>query len=305
MGQQPTDRNYWENELTDDDLFWINLRGLPVLTDKEQRLFNRLEDWHRAFFQSLMLHTRLKSSLEKIVGGDKKAENLSMQSAFIREYQLRPIMSIRNISILIFPLIDYDNERTLLENSIIDAIESWGLIADGLSWKDISGNLAASEEEQWSDLIRNYSKEGSEKRRQDFISARVNINDLEALATTGALHWRVVKYLRVWRYFLQDVNKLAKTPSLIKVNSTKEPDFESLHHGNTKPIIKTREKLKVLWECHDDNLSVDEILQKCKKSRPDLFSKYTRDTFSKGRGNPWKLAQDYGLIPARKTKNPT
>lgn len=212
MEQPPADRNQWESELNHDDIFWLERRGWPVLTDKEQRLFSRLEEWHQAFFQSLMLHPRLKSSIEKAAAGDKKAENLSMQSAFIREYQLHPIMRIYQISILIFPLIDYDHERRMLEDNIISAIEHEGLAADGLNWKDMQGNLAASEDEQWDEFFKENSKEGQEKRRENFLYARVNINDLEALAATGALHWRIIKYLRVWRYFLQDRNKAANAP---------------------------------------------------------------------------------------------
>lgn len=78
------------------------------------------------------------------------------------------------------------------------------------------------------------------------------------------------------------------------------PDFEALHPGNTKPKRDTRERLQVLYKCHDKNLTIEEILSECKRECPDLFDKYTLDTFSKGTGNLWQLAQGYELIPRRK-----
>jgi hypothetical protein len=79
-----------------------------------------------------------------------------------------------------------------------------------------------------------------------------------------------------------------------------EPDIEVLHPGNTKPKRQTRERLKVLCKCHDKNLTIEEILNECKKESPDLFHNHTLDKFSKGTGNLWQLAQGYGLIPKRK-----
>ena len=212
MNQSQIDRNHWENELTDDDNFLIKYYGWPALTEQQQHFFNRLESWHQAFFLSLARHPRLKLSLEQALVRDSKAERLYWRYAEIREHQLHSIMTIANISVLVFPLVEYDIERQILEDNIVSAIEHEGLTADGLKWNDMRGNLALSEDEQWKEFFKNYSKEGQKKRRENFLYARVNINDLDALAATGALHWRIIKYLRVWRYFLQDRNKVSNVP---------------------------------------------------------------------------------------------
>jgi hypothetical protein len=266
MEQYPTDRNQWETELTDDDNFLLERLGWPVLTEQEQRFFNRLESWHQAFFLSLSRHPRLKLSLEKVLVRDSKAERIYWRYADIREYQLKPIMKICHISTLVFPLIEYDIERRILEDNIIDAIKRLGMNAGGLKWQDMYGNLAASEDDQW----KEYTKEGLDKQRENFLYAAVNINDLEELARAKALHWRIVKYLRVWRYFLQDINKTANAPPLPPIPTT------SYLPAPTPPKPATRLDLQVQALLHIRATMLDatrkQVHAECQRQQPQLFS---------------------------------
>ena len=247
MEQYPTDRNRWEIELREDESFVIERIGWPLLTEEEQRFFNRLESWHQAFFLSLSRHPRLKLSLTKVLVRDSEADKLYWKYAEIREFLLSPIMKIHQISALVFPLIEYDVERTILEDQIIEAIEKWGLKAGGLNWQDMYSNVAASEEEQLQDLIKNYTKEGMEKRRQNFLYSAVNINDLEALAKTGALHWSSIKYLRVWRYFLQDKNRATGAPPLSTVIIPNNENLKAIQPTISGTSTNTPDGLPIPW----------------------------------------------------------
>ena len=56
----------------------------------------------------------------------------------------------------------------------------------------------------------------------------------------------------------------------------------------------------MLYHCHDDNLSIQAILDECKMARFDLFGHYDLERFSSGSGNLWSMAIKYKVIPSRK-----
>lgn len=76
--------------------------------------------------------------------------------------------------------------------------------------------------------------------------------------------------------------------------------LETLYPSKTKPSRKNRKRLEVLWDCHDADLSIEEILDKCKLASPDLFGHYDFEHFTTGSGNPWSMAIKYKVIPSRK-----
>ena len=132
----------WESEVDEDDYF----SGYRLkITGRRSDLFFQLPKWHRDFFYSLWQQLRVEKSLDQLANGGKRAVELFESAEYERTEGLHPIMEIRQISEMIFPLVMFDYERMRLEESLIFCIAYEDMKARGISWQNI--DLGCSEYE--------------------------------------------------------------------------------------------------------------------------------------------------------------
>lgn len=224
----------WKDECEDDN-FHYRIRNY-------YECFYKLPKWHQDFFRSLKFSIRLEQSLSQIHHNVKQATELFENAEYDRSEGLRPIMEIRRISGMIFPLVMYDIERNHLEKALIACIEYEGMRARGVNWWDCDINLSEFE-------IDDLSQHEQKERLDRYSGVLVHIDDVEEMVNRGAISWKAVKYLKVWRYYLEDRAIKAKpadehTPEL-KINAV----------GNIanweKRIIDCYEKLGTVRQVHE------------------------------------------------------
>lgn len=280
------------------------------LTNNENILFSDFPEWHRNLFINfpgewtitkeifkddkelkqknyVVNQWLIKCSLNAILGNDEIAVYLWHESKHWRAIHLmKDELLLTALSVVVFPLIAYRDIAEDFEDRAAIAFKKESISIGELEQK-IKNSLELTDigvlvHEVWKrylddkqDYIATYRKSVMNSVFNNKKAESGDVSPSPQPTTT---------------------EPPTNTPHLTDAT----PDFEALHPGNTKPKREARERLKVLYKCHDKNLTIEEILSECKRECPDLFDKYTLDTFSKGTGNLWKLAQEYELIPRRK-----
>ncbi len=235
----------WVSELDKDDVFVVHEKGR--VTGGEYKLLMKFPEWHRSFFYSLQHRCSLGMSLTQLKVGLKGSERYENEVTLFENYEfdrgegLRPIMEIRRISEMIFPLVWYSNQRRRVEDELISCIEYEGMSARGVDRWDADIVCAEFELDSLSMIER-------EQRRERYASVSVHIDDVEKMISVGAIGWRVAKYLIIWRYYLDE---RATKANKITVPSVQN-NVQVLEDKKSKMREETIERHEAWFQCACD-----------------------------------------------------
>lgn len=170
---------------------------------KKKEIFDYFPDFHWKFFFSLGSPLKLKKSLEELVDRDKDASLLYSKWFRLSHSGIRPIMQVRSVVDLIFPLVRYYDERAVLEGQLMLCIEREGLRASGVKWHEL----------KYSDDEMSLCEDG-----EKLSCAYINIDDVGEKIEQGAFCESAVKYLGIWRCYLDARARQVKADSGIELS---------------------------------------------------------------------------------------